>query len=133
MSIIPAPLPNGKHGSPEDGPRDGWLAKPVCGWGLLVIGKTIYSVHEVDYEESDGTPRMAVRLRKADGTEYQITPTPDGPVCDCPDQTYRGEQPGMRVDPGAQRPVRPHRIEQPPPEAAHADPRRACRAVTTWP
>jgi hypothetical protein len=93
MSSLPAPHVNGKV-SNDDGPKDGWLARPVCGWGLLVIRGTCYSVHEVEYTEEDGTPRMYVRLRKADGTEYQVVPTPESGRldCDCGDQTFRGDR-----------------------------------------
>jgi hypothetical protein len=67
-----------------------WVTEPFDRWALLQIGDVVYLLTEVEYEESDGTPRLLIGLRKTDGTEYQLSPTPDGRwSCDCPDACFR--------------------------------------------
>jgi hypothetical protein len=80
-----------KQPEPE-APLYQWVMKPANGVGFIVIRGTLYRLQEVQYDEADGTPRTLVKLRKADGSEYQITPTADGPACDCPDAIYRSHE-----------------------------------------
>jgi hypothetical protein len=77
--------------SVPEAPLFSWVLPPVQGWGLLTIRDTLYRVQEVPYEESDGTPRMIVKLARAGAEcEYQLSPNADGDLCcDCPDAIYR--------------------------------------------
>jgi len=97
MSILdrdPAPAnpdpPAADAGSPAAAFR--WLVQIDPATHIIAIGVMAYSVREVYYEESDGTLRMIVRLRKPEPakTEYRLTPNADGDFCcDCPDAIYR--------------------------------------------
>jgi hypothetical protein len=96
MSIVPQRIPshnvsrNGANGHQDDGPVDGWLARPTHGWGLIVIKGNIYSLKEVEYDEEDGRRRMLVQLRTVHDDEYQLTPDADGVLhCDCADACFR--------------------------------------------
>jgi len=54
---------------------------------LLVINATLY---HVDSLPSGGTSvARAFRLKKADGTVYDVAQTHFGPECDCPDFLFR--------------------------------------------
>jgi hypothetical protein len=77
--------------APKPPPTVQWACEPFDGWGLLQINDTLYRVQEVPYSESDGTPRMLVRLLRAGAEmEYQVSPDSDGsPCCDCPHACYR--------------------------------------------
>ena len=80
-------------------------SKPdTCRLTVRIRG-TDYSARPLDSEDG-----RAWRLRKADGTAYDVAETPYGPTCDCGDQTFRheGETPSVAstsgpVGPGADR------------------------------
>jgi hypothetical protein len=55
---------------------------------LFISGKA-YNVQPIHGEDAE--IMKAFRLRKFDGTEYDITQTVDGISCDCPDFTFRRE------------------------------------------
>jgi hypothetical protein len=52
----------------------------------LTINGVNYGVRPTPSEDG-----RAWRLRKADGTVYDVAETDRGPTCDCPDQIYRHE------------------------------------------
>ncbi|MFO0891024.1 MAG: hypothetical protein U0790_18005 [Isosphaeraceae bacterium] len=55
----------------------------------LFINGTAYDVRPID---ADGSAAIrAFRIRKFDGTEYDVAQTIDGPICDCPDFTFHRE------------------------------------------
>jgi hypothetical protein len=54
---------------------------------LLVINQTVYGVRPL--RDDPGAAARAFRLRKPDGTLYDVAQTPFGPVCDCPDFIFR--------------------------------------------
>src|SRR5829696_3643829 len=70
-------------------PRAARKAKPkpadTCRLSVTIRGTT-YGAHPIPSEDG-----RAWRLRKADGTTYDVAETPHGPTCDCGDQTYRHE------------------------------------------
>ena len=94
MAAYPKPVPQ----SPSVTPKPWrWLWTPHHGWGVLQLGDTVYAVREVEYEEADGTPRLLVKLRKVDGTEYQLTPDQmHGFLCDCPWGSYKPVEEGFK-------------------------------------
>ena len=54
---------------------------------VLTIDRTAYSVGRLACDEAIAA--RAFRLRKADGTPYDVKQTPFGPECDCPDFIFR--------------------------------------------
>lgn len=56
---------------------------------FLLIDRTVYLIRRVP--QGDGNQARAYRLRKADGTLYDLAESPRGPSCDCPDFIYRRE------------------------------------------
>jgi len=54
---------------------------------LLVINGTLYHVHSLGGGATSVT--HAFRLKKADGTIYDVAQTHFGPECDCPDFIFR--------------------------------------------
>jgi hypothetical protein len=90
MSILYKSAAPAKSDKPE-APLFAWVLPPVQGWGLLQVRGTIYRLREVHYDESDGTPRMLVRLLRAGAEqEYQLARNTDGHLaCDCADAIYR--------------------------------------------
>jgi hypothetical protein len=52
----------------------------------LFINGTAYNVRPISIAASVAT--RLYRLRKADGTAYNVAMTLDGPICDCPDFTF---------------------------------------------
>jgi hypothetical protein len=70
-----------------------WLVRPVRRQGLLQIGQTLYLVTDVELDHENGMCGRIWQLKKADGSEYQITLDRSGELaCDCPDATYRQRQ-----------------------------------------
>jgi hypothetical protein len=55
----------------------------------LFINGTAYDVHPIDADGSAAA--RAFRLRKFDGTEYDVAQAPQGLSCDCPDFTFHRE------------------------------------------
>jgi hypothetical protein len=67
-----------------------WVQKPHNGQGFLLIGVTLYLVTDEVFEYENGMAGRLFKLRKSDGTTYQLTLTADAFLgCDCPDATYR--------------------------------------------
>ncbi len=54
---------------------------------LLMIGATPYAVRR-EPADAEAAERL-FRLRKPDGTAYDVAQTEFGPVCDCPDFIFR--------------------------------------------
>lgn len=70
-----------------------WLLTPTAGIGLLAIRGTAYRLLEVEWDEPNGVRRVLFKLRKMDGTEYQLTPDTDGQLrCDCADAIFRNRE-----------------------------------------
>jgi hypothetical protein len=93
ITIHPVPA---KPAKPE-APLYSWTLPPVQGWGLITIRGVLYRLREIQYDESDGTPRMLVKLRKQDGTEYQLTPDQEHRLlCDCPWGSYKPVEEGCK-------------------------------------
>jgi len=79
--------------SPAAPPSWEWLLTPDNGQGFLEINGTLYKVTEFGFTYDNGAGGRLWKLRKADGTEYQLTQTADADLaCDCPDATYRGRE-----------------------------------------
>jgi hypothetical protein len=78
MHSVPSP-------GPQEQPRTRKPARPAHGTYRLVltINGTCYSVRP-----NRGDAVKAFRLRKSDGTTYDVARTADGLVCDCPDWTF---------------------------------------------
>ncbi len=55
----------------------------------LAINGTSYVLRRIPCDPSAAL--RAWRLRKADGTTYNVGVTEFGPTCDCPDQEFRRE------------------------------------------
>jgi hypothetical protein len=67
-----------------------WVLKPSNGQGFLLIGETLYCVTDEAFEYENGMGGRLWRLKKSDGTVYQLTMDAEGDLqCDCPDATYR--------------------------------------------
>jgi hypothetical protein len=54
---------------------------------LLVIGETIYGLRAIACDRA--VAERGFRLAKADGTHYDVSQSPYGPHCDCPDFIFR--------------------------------------------
>jgi hypothetical protein len=54
---------------------------------FLIINETVYGLRALECDPAVAV--RAFRLDKADGTRYDITQTPFGPQCDCPDFVFR--------------------------------------------
>ncbi len=63
-------------------------AQPSARLSLFING-TAYHIHRMAADP--GIASKAFRLRKFDGTEYDVAETVHGPVCDCPDFTFKRE------------------------------------------
>ena len=63
-------------------------ARPPHGYARLVltINGTPYRVRRLACDPS--AAMNAFRLRKDDGSHYNVASTPDGHICDCPDFTF---------------------------------------------
>ncbi len=77
------------HDEPASG--TGWPARPTHGLARssLFINGTAYQVRPLSPDAL--TAIKAFRLRKFDGTEYDIAQTVHGMTCDCPDFTFKRE------------------------------------------
>ena len=69
--------------SPAAPPSWEWLLTPDNGQGFLEINGTLYKVTEFGFTYDNGAGGRLWKLRKADGTEYQLTQTADADLaCD---------------------------------------------------
>jgi hypothetical protein len=77
------------HDEPASGTD--WPARPTHGTARLslFINGTAYHVRQLSTDAL--TAIKAFRLRKFDGTEYDIAHTVHGITCDCPDFTFKRE------------------------------------------
>jgi hypothetical protein len=66
-------------------------APDLCRLTVTIRGES-YTVRPVRAEAEDVI--KAWRLRKADGTAYDVADTADGQVCDCADHVYRHDGQG---------------------------------------
>jgi hypothetical protein len=53
---------------------------------MLVVNGTSYTIRTIPCDPSAAL--KAFRLRKVDGTHYNVATTEYGPVCDCPDFVF---------------------------------------------
>ncbi len=65
--------------------RSGTPARPVC--LVLAIDPMLYQVRPLPCDPL--IAHRAFRLRKPDGTIYDVVETAHGPECDCPDFIFR--------------------------------------------
>ncbi len=55
----------------------------------LTIGQTRYAIEPVAVASAAAPVARAFRLKKGDGTIYDVAQTSHGPECDCPDYIFR--------------------------------------------
>jgi hypothetical protein len=88
MTSLHAPFPRIHH---ESGAHTHVSAAPSHGVARLTLFISGKAYHVQPLNGVDVGIMRAFRLRKFDGTEYDIAQTADGISCDCPDFTFRRE------------------------------------------
>jgi hypothetical protein len=88
MTSLHAPFPRIHHDSGAHTPVPAAASHGIARLTLFISGKA-YNVHPLDGD--DVALMKAFRLRKFDGTEYDIAQTAQDISCDCPDFTFRRE------------------------------------------
>ena len=88
MTSLHAPFPRIHHESGAHTPVPAAASHGVARLTLFIGGKA-YNVQPLDGD--DVAIMKAFRLRKFDGTDYDIAQTAEGISCDCPDFTFRRE------------------------------------------
>jgi hypothetical protein len=90
LSTLPPSVPPVQPAEVRPAADWAWLIPPANGVGYLAVNGNAYHVTEQQFEYESGQGGRLWRVRKPDGTEYQLTLNADGDLqCDCPDATYR--------------------------------------------